>query len=386
MAGALSGIRVVEMAGLAPGPYACMIMADMGAEVIRVDRCGGGSGVEGMAADVTGRGRKSIALNLKSPQAVELLLQLLETADVLVEGFRPGVMEKLGLGPEVCLARNPGLIYGRMTGWGQSGPLAKKAGHDINYIAISGALAAFGDADRPPPTPLNVIGDMGGGAMFLLSGILAALLERQRSGLGQVVDAAISDGTASLMATVHGLKGVGFWEKDRDQNILDGGAPFYRSYQCSDGKYICFGAIEPPFYADMLRGLDLADALAACGGQMDKAAWPGQRELVAQRVAQKTRQEWIAVFAELDACFAPVLDMDEAELFEHNRERGALLRREGVLHAAVVPRLSRTPGELGAISPAVGADSRQVFAALGLDEEQLVALAREGVIAVAEQP
>ena len=256
MSGPLSGLRIIEMAGIGHAPYACMLLSDLGAEVIRIDRVSGG-GLGAHPGDVTARGRKSIAVNLKSPEGVEVVLQLLDSADVLIECFRPGVMEKLGLGPDICAQRNPALVYGRMTGWGQDGPMAKQAGHDLNYIAITGLLDSFGAAGEAPPTPLNVIGDLGGGSMFLLLGVLAALLERKQSGFGQVVDAAICDGTVSLLSTIHGLKGIQYWDMEREQNVLDGGAPFYRSYLCKDGRSISVGAIEPHFYSQLLDILGL---------------------------------------------------------------------------------------------------------------------------------
>lgn len=382
--GPLKGIRVLEMAGIGPGPYACMLLADMGAEVIRIDRHTGGTGMEGLPADVTGRGRRSLALNLKSPEGVSVLLSLVDSADVLIEGFRPGVMEKLGLGPDVCLERNPGLIYGRMTGWGQDGPLAKTAGHDINYIAISGMLSAFGDRDRPPPTPLNVVGDLGGGAMFLLSGVLAALVERSQSGQGQVIDAAISDGTASLLSTIHGLMGLNFWETQRQSNILDGGAPFYRCYQCADGRYISFGGIEPQFYQQWLEKLELDFGGTDYAVQMDKAAWPQQGQAVAQRVKEKTLDEWMAIFAGSDACVAPVMGLEEAAQHPHNQARGTFVRRGGVLQAAAVPRFSRTPSQVGNTSVPVGADTRAILSELGMDEQGIAQLCENGAVTIAD--
>ncbi|WP_273475432.1 CaiB/BaiF CoA transferase family protein [Spongiibacter nanhainus] len=378
--GPLVGIRILEMAGIGPGPYACMLLADMGAEVIRIDRHTGGTGMEGLPADVTGRGRRSLALNLKSPEGVSLLLSLVETADVLIEGFRPGVMEKLGLGPDICLQRNPKLIYGRMTGWGQDGPLAKTAGHDINYIAISGMLSAFGDSDRSPPTPLNVVGDLGGGAMFLLSGVLAALVERSQSGQGQVIDAAISDGTASLLSTIHGLMGLGFWERERQSNILDGGAPFYRCYECADGRYISFGGIEPQFYQQWLERLNLDLGGTDYAVQMDKAAWPEQTRKVAQRVSEKTLDEWLAIFEGSDACVAPVVGLEEAERHPHNQARETFVRQGGVLQAAVAPRFSRTPGQVGIQSVAVGADTRAILGELGVGEDRIAELCENGAV------
>lgn len=370
MSGPLKGLRVIEMAGIGPGPYACMLLSDLGAEVIRIDR----SGAVGQPGDVSTRGRRSIALDLKSEQGLALARQLIDSADILVEGFRPGVMEKLGLGPDACLHSNEGLIYGRMTGWGQQGPLAKTAGHDINYIALSGMLASFGDADRTPPVPLNVAGDLGGGSLFLIMGVLAALYERGQSGKGQVVDAAICDGAVSLMTTIHGLKGIGFWDDQRDNNMLDGGAPFYRNYECQDGRYISFGSIEPQFYALLLDKLGVDFGGTDYSVQLNKADWPRQREVIAARVKEKTQAQWCEIFDGSDACVAPVVSLDEAADHPHNAARGNIVERDGVVQSAVAPRLSRTPGEIQG-SPAVsGAQSREILRELGYSDAQAAEL------------
>ncbi len=370
MSGPLKGLRVIEMAGIGPGPYACMLLSDLGAEVIRIDR----SGAVGQPGDVSTRGRRSIALDLKSEQGLALARQLIDSADILVEGFRPGVMEKLGLGPDACLQSNEGLIYGRMTGWGQQGPLAKTAGHDINYIALSGMLASFGDADRTPPVPLNVAGDLGGGSLFLIMGVLAALYERGQSGKGQVVDAAICDGAVSLMTTIHGLKGIGFWDDQRDNNMLDGGAPFYRNYECQDGRYISFGSIEPQFYALLLDKLGVDFGGTDYSVQLNKADWPRQREVIAARVKEKTQAQWCEIFDGSDACVAPVVSLDEAADHPHNAARGNIVERDGVMQSAVAPRLSRTPGEIQG-SPAVsGAQSREILRELGYSDAQAAEL------------
>ncbi len=370
MSGPLKGLRVIEMAGIGPGPYACMLLSDLGAEVIRIDR----SGAVGQPGDVSTRGRRSIALDLKSEQGLALARQLIDSADILVEGFRPGVMEKLGLGPDACLQSNEGLIYGRMTGWGQQGPLAKTAGHDINYIALSGMLASFGDADRTPPVPLNVAGDLGGGSLFLIMGVLAALYERGQSGKGQVVDAAICDGAVSLMTTIHGLKGIGFWDAQRDNNMLDGGAPFYRNYECQDGRYISFGSIEPQFYALLLDKLGVDFGGTDYSVQLNKADWPRQREVIAARVKEKTQAQWCEIFDGSDACVAPVVSLDEAADHPHNAARGNIVERDGVMQSAVAPRLSRTPGEIQG-SPAVsGAQSREILRELGYSDAQAAEL------------
>lgn len=383
MSGPLTGLRIIEMAGIGPAPYACMLLSDLGAEVIRVDRTSGG-GLGAHPGDVTARGRKSIAVNLKSSEGVEVVLQLLESADVLIECFRPGVMEKLGLGPDVCVKRNPALVYGRMTGWGQDGPMAKQAGHDLNYIAITGLLDSFGTAGEAPPTPLNVIGDLGGGSMFLLLGVLAALLERKQSGLGQVVDAAICDGTVSLLSTIYGLKGIQYWDMEREKNMLDGGAPFYRSYLCKDGRSISVGAIEPHFYSQLLDILNLDFGGSDYFAQMDKAQWPARRAQMAARFLEKTRDEWAAVFEGSDACVAPVLDMDEAEHYSHNAFRQNLVRRDNILQSAPAPRFSRTPGEIQHSPIAEGANSATILAGLGLDKENIKRLLNSGVIKQAD--
>lgn len=383
MSGPLNGIRVLEMAGIGPAPYACMLLADLGAEVIRIDRASGG-GMGANPGDVTARGRKSIALDLKKTEAVDVVLRLIDDADVLIECFRPGVMEKLGLGPEICTQRNSRLVYGRMTGWGQDGPLAKTAAHDLNYIAITGVLDSFGNRCEAPPVPLNVIGDLGGGSMFLLLGVLSALLERQQSGRGQVVDAAICDGTISLLSTIHGLKGIGFWDGQREQNLLDGGAPFYRNYLCKDGRSVSVGAIEPHFYAQLLEKLDLDFGGADYLNQLDKSAWPRRRAAMATRFLEKTREEWCEVFAGSDACFAPVLDLDEAETYSHNQHRQNLVRRDGVLQSAPAPRFSRTPGELSNGPIAEGEDSRALLEGLGFDAAGISVLLATGAVKQAE--
>lgn len=377
MSGPLAGLRVIEMAGIGPGPYACMLLSDLGAEVVRIDR----SGAAGQPGDVSTRGRRSIALDLKSEQGLAIARQLIDGADMLIEGFRPGVMEKLGLGPQECCERNEGLIYGRMTGWGQDGPLAKTAGHDINYIALSGMLATLGDADRPPPVPLNVAGDLGGGSLFLVMGMLAALHERSRSGKGQVIDAAICDGAVSLMTTIHGLKGIGFWEEQREQNMLDGGAPFYRNYQCADGRYISFGAIEPQFYALLLDKLDIDFGGTDYSVQLNKADWPRQREVIAARVKEKTQAQWCEIFEGSDACVAPVVGLDEAIAHPHNAQRGNLLERDGIVQAAVAPRLSRTPGNIQGGPAVSGGQSRELLKELGYDEAAIEQFIGAAVVA-----
>ncbi|MDX1505383.1 MAG: CaiB/BaiF CoA-transferase family protein [Spongiibacter sp.] len=378
MAGPLSGLRVVEVAGVGPGPYACMLLSDLGAEVVRIDRSSGGMG--NISGDVTHRGRRPIVIDLKREQGLAAARRLIDSADVLVEGFRPGVMEKLGLGPDTFTESNPGLIYGRMTGWGQYGPLAQRAGHDLNYIAISGVLGAMGGADQPPPVPLNVVGDLGGGSMFLIMGILSALYERGRSGLGQVVDAAICDGASSLMTTVHSLQNVGFWESERESNILDGGAPFYRNYPCKDGRYLSLGAIEPPFYAELLRLLELDFGGTDYSVQMNKALWPRQQAEIAARIREKTQAEWCDIFADSDACVAPVLDSTQAVSHPHNRARGNLTMHDGVLQAEVAPRLSRTPGKIQSPAVTAGCHSSEVLGELGYSDSDIQALLSSGAV------
>ncbi|WP_411710985.1 CaiB/BaiF CoA transferase family protein [Micromonospora musae] len=342
--GPLAGVRVVELASLAPAPFGCMVLADLGADVVRVDRPGGPASGR-LAAPVTGplqRGRRVTGLDLKTPDGVAALLSLVERADVLVEAYRPGVAERLGFGPEPCLARNPGLVYARMTGWGQDGPLAPRAGHDIDYIAVSGALEPLGRAGERPYPPTNLIGDFAGGGMLLAVGVLAALLERERSGVGQVVDAAMVDGSALLTAFLHGMIGTGAWSAPRGGNLLDGGAPFYDTYRTADGGFLAVGALEPAFYAALLTGLDLADD-PDLPAQYDPAGWGELRRRFAERIAGRTRDEWAAVFADLDACVAPVLAPGEAHRHPHNAARGTFVAVGREIQPAPAPRFDRTP-------------------------------------------
>jgi crotonobetainyl-CoA:carnitine CoA-transferase CaiB-like acyl-CoA transferase len=333
--GPLAGVRVVELAGLAPGPFGCMVVADLGADVVRVDR-------PGTAPDgPLQRGRRVTVLDLKSPDGVAGLLRLVDRADVLVEGFRPGVAERLGFGPPVCLARNPRLVYARMTGWGQDGPLAARAGHDIDFLAVSGALEPLGRANDRPHAPMNLLGDFGGGGMLLAVGVLAALLERERSGAGQVVDAAMVEGSALLTTLLHGMLAAGAWSEPRGQNLLDGGAPFYDTYRTADGGFVAVGALEPRFYAALLAGLGLAGL--DLPGQYDRGGWPELRRRFADRFAQRTRAEWTAAFADTDACVAPVLSPGEAHRHPHNAARGTFVEVGGVRQPAPAPRFSRTP-------------------------------------------
>ena len=348
MAGPLSGLKIVEMVGIGPGPFCAMVLADLGAEVLRVDRPrppGGGATAHVLPADprfdVMARGRSTLEIDLKQPGAIDDLLAVVERADALLEGFRPGTMERLGLGPDACLARNPLLVYGRMTGWGQHGPLAQAAGHDINYIALSGALHAIGPRDGKPTVPLNYVGDFGGGAMLLAVGMLAALLETKGSGRGQVVDAAMTDGSALLSAMMYGFKANGWWSNARGANMLDGGAPFYDTYRCADGKHVAIGAIEPQFWAALRDRCGLVDP--DFDAQMDAATWPLQKRKLDALFATKTRDDWCALLEGSDACFAPVLDWDEAPRHPHNVARGTFVVVDGVVQPAPAPRFDRTP-------------------------------------------
>ena len=374
--GPLAGVRVVEIASLAPAPFGCMVLADLGADVLRVDRVGA-SAAPVAAGGPLERGRRSIALNLQDPAGIELLLRLLDSADVLVEGFRPGVAERLGFGPDVCLQRNPALVYARMTGWGQEGPLAPAAGHDIDYIAIAGTLHPIGRAGERPVPPLNLVGDFGGGGMLLAVGVLAALLERERSGRGQVVDAAMVDGSALLAAFIHGLHAAGVWRDERGVNLLDTGAPFYDTYETSDGRHMAVGALEARFYTELLTGLGLAEE--ELPGQHDVAGWPVLRTRFTEVFASRTQAEWEAVFAGTDACVSPVLSLAEAPGHPHNVARGTFTSVGGHMQPAPAPRFSRTPA--GPPQPAVraGADTDAVLAGLGLDPAQIAALRERGV-------
>ena len=374
--GPLTGIRVVEMAGIGPGPFTAMMLSDLGAEVIRVDRLSA-TGI-GHRANVLNRGRKSIAIDLKNTRGVETTLRLIEQTDVVLEGFRPGVMERLGLGPEKCLSVNPRLIFGRMTGWGQTGPLSQAAGHDINYISIAGALGAMGYADRPPAPPLNLVGDFGGGAMYLLTGILAALVERATSEQGQIIDAAMSDGTASLLSPFFGLMAMNMWTTDRFSNRLDGGAFYYGSYECSDGKYISIGSLEPQFYALLLEKAEITDP--EFQDQLDEAAWPAKREKLIQLFKTKTRQQWCDLMEGTDVCFAPVLDLKEAPNHPHNIERKTFVELDGVIQPAPAPRFSRTQGEIQGPAAMAGEHTREVLSAWNFTDQEIGELQAAGAI------
>jgi alpha-methylacyl-CoA racemase len=362
--GPLAGLKVLELAGLGPGPHAAMLLADLGADVVRVDRPGGG-GLELVprSQDQTLRGRRSVTADLKSDEGRELVLSLAARADVLIEGLRPGVTERLGIGPQDCQARNPGLVYARMTGWGQDGPLAQRAGHDIGYLALTGMLHTIGPAEKPA-VPLNLVGDFGGGSMFLVLGIMAALHERQGSGLGQVVDAAIVDGTPVLAQMQWAYRGAGVWNDARQSNLLDGAAPFYDTYTCSDGEHVAVGALEPQFYAQLLEGLGLADA--GLPHQHDLRGWPELRARFTETFAGRTRDEWAAVFVDTDACVVPVLSMAEAVQHPHNVARGTFVEADGVVQPAPAPRFSRTPATLTTGARVPGEDTDAVLADWGV--------------------
>jgi len=367
MAGPLAGYRIIEIAGIGPGPFCAMLLADMGAEVIRVERAQAvrGPAPDTPAWDVLQRGRRNIAIDLKHPDGVEALLQLVERADALIEGFRPGVMERLGVGPEQCLARNPKLVFGRMTGWGQEGPYALAAGHDINYISLAGALAHIGRAGEAPVPPLNLVGDFGGGGMFLAYGVVCGLLEAQRSGQGQVIDTAMVDGAAVLMGMFWAFRSIGaFDETARGTNLLDTGSHFYDVYQCADGEYISIGSIEPQFYAELMRlsGLEGDPDFA---NQMDKAGWPKLKERIADVFATKTRAEWCALMEHTDVCFAPVLTMGEAIEHPHNVARQSFVEIGGIVQPRPAPRFSRTDPDIPAPPAHPGQHTREVLVEWG---------------------
>jgi alpha-methylacyl-CoA racemase len=371
------------MVGIGPCPFAAMMLADMGAEVIRIDRkpkpgADNPFPMLGTKFDVMARGRRSLALDLKHPQAREVVLQLVEQADILIEGFRPGVMERLGLGPDACQARNPRLVFGRITGWGQDGPLSQAAGHDLNYIALSGMLHAMGRADTPPSPPLNLVGDFGGGAMMLAFGVVCAALEARTSGKGQVVDAAMTDGAALLGAMMYGLRAYGMWTDQREANMLDGGAPFYDTYACADGKYISIGAIEPQFYAQLLELTGASDPEFA--KQWSQPRWPQLKARFAALFATRTRDAWCELLEGTDVCFAPVLDMAEAPAHPHNLARGSFMELDGVTQPAPAPRFSRTQAEIGSPPSSPGQDGAAVLADWGWSAASVEALRRAGVV------
>jgi alpha-methylacyl-CoA racemase len=375
--GPLKGIRVVELSGLGPAPYAAMLLAELGADVLRVDRPSAARLGLPEDAEVLNRSRPCVAVDLKTTGGRDVVLRLADQADVLIEGLRPGVTERLGVGPDACLARNPRLVYARMTGWGQHGPLADRAGHDINYLGLTGALHAIGTADKPI-APLNIGADFGGGSLFLVVGVLAALLERAGSGRGQVVDAAMVDGASSLITMIYGLLGAGLWRDQRAANLLDGGAPFYDTYACSDGKHVAVGALEPQFYAQLLDGLGLTGQLP--GGQHDLAHWPEHRRRIAEVLATRTRDEWAESFAGTDACVTPVLSLAEAPAHPHMRARGTFAAPGGSAQPGPAPRFSRTPGAVRSGPRRAGEDSRSALRAWGFGDDEFEDLLAAGVV------
>jgi alpha-methylacyl-CoA racemase len=373
--GPLAGVRIIELAGIGPGPFAAMLLADLGAEVIRIDRPGESLSRLPPERDPTRRGRRNLVLDLKRAEAVAVLLRLVETADVLIEGFRPGVAERLGFGPELCLARNPRLVYGRMTGFGQDGPLAQAAGHDLTYISLAGALHGIGRAQEAPVPPLNLVGDYGGGAMFLIFGVLAALIERGRSGRGQVVDAAMAEGAALLMTPFYGLFAAGLWRDARGENLLDGGAPFYDSYRTEDGGYLAIAALEPKFFAELATLIGLSDEDVR--RQYDRDHWPALRARIKAIIAGKPRAAWIAMLEGSDACAHGVLSLAEAPAHPHNVVRRSFIEINGVTQPAPAPRFSRTPAAPPAPPAAPGSDTEAILREAGLDPASLRA---EGVL------
>ncbi len=381
--GPLSGVKVIEVAGIGPGPFCAMMLADMGADVIRVDRSAHVRGFDPAVppSDSLARGRRSIGVDLKSPAGVEVLLDLAAEADILIEGFRPGVAERLGFGPDVCLARNPRLVFGRMTGWGQEGPYAPAAGHDINYIALAGALASFARDGEQPTPPINIVGDFGGGGMLLAFGVVCAALSARTTGVGQVVDAAMVDGSAVLMSMIWAFKGMGIWDSEAPgTNLLDTGAHFYDTYRCADGRWISIGAIEPQFYAELLERVGLADA--ELPHQMDKAAWPELKARFREVFASRTRDEWCEILETTDACFAPVLTMDEAPKHPHNIERGTFVELNGIVQPAPAPRFSATPGAVQCPPAHAGQHTDEILGEwLGLGDDRVQQLHADGAVA-----
>lgn len=378
--GPLSGVKIVELAGIGPGPFAGMLLSDMGADIVRIDRAGqvNPAAFDKQNVEPLYRGRRSIGVDLKHPEGVELVLRLVETADALTEGFRPGVTERLGIGPDVCLARNPKLVYARMTGWGQEGPMAQAAGHDINYIALAGALAHFGRAGGKPTPPINIVGDFGGGGMFMAFGVVCGILEARHSGQGQVLDVAMVDGSAVLMSMMWGLRQLGAWSEELGVNVLDTGAPFYDTYETKDGKFISLGSLEPQFYAELLARLGLADAGLA--PQMDRTGYEEQRNRFTELFKTKTRDEWNAVLRGSDACYAPVLTMSEAAQDEHLQARHTIIERNGVQQPAPAPRFSRTTPEIRYDAPWPGQHTDEALRDWGVTDAEVDKLRESGAI------
>ncbi len=376
--GPLKGVKIIEIAGIGPGPFASMMLADMGAEVIRIDRASRARGGDPATPprDPMSRGRRSIAVDLKNPDGVETVLRIVDSADALIEGFRPGVMERLGLGPDVCLARNPRLVYGRMTGWGQAGPMAQAAGHDINYISLAGVLDHIGRKGERPLPPLNLVGDFGGGGMLMAFGVACALVETARSGQGQVVDCAMVDGAAVLMQMMYGMRAMGMWNDERGSNLLDTGAHFYDVYETQDGKHVSIGSIEPQFYSELLEKTGLADE--DLPAQMDRSQWPKLNERLTAVFKSKSRDQWCEIMEGSDVCFAPVLSMGEAPQHPHNVHRGTFIDHAGVVQAAPAPRFSRTAPEVSRPAPHIGQDTDALLADHGFSAAEIEKLRESG--------
>lgn len=374
MTGPLASLRIIEMVGIGPCPLAGQLLADLGAEVIVIDRKSG----QNVSKDVNRRGKKSIAIDLKAPEGIAVARKLIGAADILIEGFRPGVMERLGLGPADCMADNPRLVYGRMTGWGQTGPLSHSAGHDINYLAITGALHAMGRNGEPPVPPLNLVADYGGGSMFLIMGILAAVIDRGVSGEGRIVDAAMADGVPAMMGLIQSMFAQGLWTINREDNFIDGGAPWYRCYACSDGKFVAVGAIEPQFFSELVRLLDLNEDLLSA--QNDKSAWPDMHSLLEKTFATKSRDEWAALFEGTDACVAPVLDFLEAETYANNVQRTAFFRKNGVLQTSPAPRFNGNAIPFPEPGTKTGLDGHEILKAAGIDDEIIKRLENSNIL------
>ena len=377
--GPLSGKRIVEIAGIGPGPFCAMLLADLGAEVVRVDRASAVPDImpDSPSLDLLNRGRRSVGVNLKTPEGIETVLKLVQESDALIEGFRPGVAERLGIGPEECLARNPKLIYGRMTGWGQEGTYSSMAGHDINYIALSGVLGMIGREGGKPIPPVNLVGDFGGGGMLLALGICAALVETAKSEKGQIIDAAMTDGSALLSTMMHSFKAMGMWG-DRGTNLLDTGAPFYDVFECADGEFISLGSIEPQFYSELLRITEIDQSENP--KQMDRAGWAEMKSKIGDAIKGKTRSEWEELMEGTDVCFAPVLSMDEAYAHPHNKERNTFIEIAGVMQPAPAPRFSRTPASVSSPPPHAGQHTEEVLAGLGLTKDEILMLREQNII------
>lgn len=379
--GPLDGLTIVEIAGIGPAPFCAMMLADMGADVVRVDRADRvlGADPNQPPTDIMNRGRRSVGVNLKSSEGVEVVMRLVESANGLIEGFRPGVAERLGIGPQACLARNPRVVYGRMTGWGQHGPYASVAGHDINYVALSGTLDAIGRVDTGPVPPMNLVGDFGGGGMYLAFGMVCGILEAQASGQGQVVDAAMVDGAASLATFVYGLRALGMWDDKRGTNMLDTGAPYYDVYRCADGKYVSIGSIERQFYAELREKLDLDDP--KWDAQNDKEQWPDRKADLAAIFETRTREQWCELFEGSDVCFAPVLSMQEAPDHPHNHQRGTFTEIAGVVQPRPAPRFSRTDGDIRRPPPHAGQHSDELLSECGFSDAEIAGLRSAGAVA-----